>query len=296
MKNNIPLKTRRSFIQQLSLLTFFAGSSMNSLAGTVVKKRNFKIGACDWSLGKDADTGAFEIAKQIGLDGIMVSMGSEKNNLRLRDPLVQQEYLQYVKTTGIEISSIALGVFNDVPYKSDPRTEQWLWDSIEVARNLSAPLVLLAFFNNNDLRNDFKGKQEVIRRLKKVAPHAEKNGVILGIESYLSADEQIDIIDQVGSKNVKIYYDFCNVTDAGLDTVKEFKKLGKDRICELHMKENGFLLGEGANPWEAIGEAVKQTNYIGNGWMQIEGAVPNGGAIVKSYQQNLKFLKNIFLK
>jgi sugar phosphate isomerase/epimerase len=296
MKNNIPLKTRRSFIQQLSLLTFFAGSSMNSLAGTVVKKRNFKIGACDWSLGKDADTGAFEIAKQIGLDGIMVSMGSEKNNLRLRDPLVQQEYLQYAKTTGIEISSIALGVFNDVPYKSDPRTEQWLWDSIEVARNLSAPLVLLAFFNNNDLRNDFKGKQEVIRRLKKVAPHAEKNGVILGIESYLSADEQIDIIDQVGSKNVKIYYDFCNVTDAGLDTVNEFKKLGKDRICELHMKENGFLLGEGANPWEAIGEAVKQTNYIGNGWMQIEGAVPNGGAIVKSYQQNLKFLKNIFLK
>ena len=84
-----------------------------------------------------------------------------------------------------------------------------------------------------------------------VAPHAEKNGVILGIESYLSADEQIEIIDQVGSKNVKIYYDFCNVTDAGLDTVKEFKKLGKDRICELHMKENGFLLGEGVNNWKA---------------------------------------------
>ena len=296
MKNSIPLKTRRSFIQQLSWLSLFAGNSMNSFAGTGVKKRNFKIGACDWSIGKDADTGAFEIAKQIGLDGIMVSMGSEKNNLRLRDPLVQQEYLNYAKATGIEISSIALGVFNNVPYKSDPRTEQWLWDSIEVARNLSAPLVLLAFFNNNDLRNDPKGKQEVIRRLKKVAPHAEKNGVILGIESYLSADEQIDILDQVGSKNVKIYYDFCNVTDAGLDTVKEFKKLGKDRICELHMKENGFLLGAGANPWEAIGEAVEQTNYIGNGWMQIEGAVPNGGGIVKSYQQNLQFLKSIFLK
>ncbi len=289
-------KTRRSFIQQLSLLTLFAGSSMASLAETEIKKRNFKIGACDWSLGKDCDSGAFEIAKNIGLDGIMVSMGSESNNLRLRETSVQQEYLHYAKTTGVEISSIALGVFNSVPYKSDPRTEQWLWDSIDVARNLSAPLVLLAFFNNNDLRNDAKGKQEVIRRLKKVAPHAEKNGVILGIESYLNADEQIEIIDQVGSKNVKIYYDFCNVTDAGFDTVKEFKKLGKDRICELHMKENGFLLGEGVNNWKAIGEAVQETNYIGNGWMQIEGAIPKGGDTVKSYQQNLQFLKSIFLK
>ena len=296
MINEINQKSRRSFIQQLSMLTLFAGSSMASLAETVVKKRNFKIGACDWSLGKDCDTGAFEIAKKIGLDGIMVSMGSEKNNLRLRETSVQQEYLHYAKTTGVEISSIALGVFNSVPYKSDPRTEQWVWDSIDVARNLSAPLVLLAFFNKNDLRNDEKGKQEVIRRLKKVAPHAEKNGVILGIESYLSADEQIEIIDQVGSKNVKIYYDFCNVTDAGLDTVKEFKKLGKDRICELHMKENGFLLGGGVNNWKAIREAVQQTNYIGNGWMQIEGAIPKGGETVKSYQQNLQFLNNIFLK
>ena len=296
MINEINQKSRRSFIHQLSLLTLFAGSSMASLAETAVKKRNFKIGACDWSLGKDGDTGAFEIAKKIGLDGIMVSMGSESNHLRLREESVQQEYLHYAKTTGVEISSIALGVFNSVPYKSDPRTEQWVWDSIDVARNLTAPLVLLAFFNNNDLRNDAKGKQEVIRRLKKVAPHAEKNGVILGIESYLNADEQIEIIYQVGSKNVKIYYDFCNVTDAGLDTVKEFTKLGKDRICELHMKENGFLLGEGVNNWKAIGEAVQETNYIGNGWMQIEGALPKGGETVKSYQQNLQFLKNIFLK
>ncbi len=290
------MKKRRAFIQQLAWLTVLAGSSLDLVADTVVKKRNFKIGACDWSLGKNCDIGAFDIAKKIGLDGIMVSMGSESNQLRLREISVQQEYLQYSKATGIEISSIALGELNNIPYKSDPRTEQWVWDSVDVARNLSVPVVLLAFFGNNDLRNDTKGKEEVVRRLKKVAPHAEKNGIILGIESYLNADEQIDIIEQVGSKSIKIYYDFCNVADAGYDTVKEFKKLGKDRICELHMKENGFLLGAGINDWKAIGEAVRETGFTGDGWMQIEGAIPKGAEKVKSYQQNLQFLQNIFSK
>jgi sugar phosphate isomerase/epimerase len=290
------MNTRRTFIQQLAWLTAFAGTSFDSIAETATKKRNFKIGACDWSLGKSGDLGAFGIAKEIGLDGIMVNMGSESNQLKLRDLSVQQEYLKYSKETGIEISSIAIAELNNIPYKSDPRTEQWVWDSVDVAKNLSVPVVLLAFFGNNDLRNDAKGKQEVVRRLKRVAPHAEKKGIILGIESYLSADEQIDIIDQVGSKNIKVYYDFCNVTDAGLDTVKEFKKLGKERICELHMKENGFLLGSGVNDWKAIGQAIHETNYKGDGWMQIEGAIPKGADRVKSYQQNFQFLKNIFIK
>jgi len=290
------MNTRRTFIQQLAWLTAFAGTSFDSIAKPATKKRNFKIGACDWSLGKSGDVGAFGIAKEIGLDGIMVNMGSESNQLKLRDLSVQQEYLKYSKETGIEISSIAIAELNNIPYKSDPRTEQWVWDSVDVAKNLSVPVVLLAFFGNNDLRNDVKGKQEVVRRLKRVAPHAEKKGIILGIESYLSAEEQIDIIEQVGSKNIKVYYDFCNVTDAGLDTVKEFKKLGKERICELHMKENGFLLGSGVNDWKAIGQAIHETNYKGDGWMQIEGAIPKGADRVKSYQQNFQFLKNIFIK
>ena len=84
------MKTRRAFIQNLALLTAFTGSSMDLVADSVVKKRNFKIGACDWSLGKNCDIGVFDVAKEIGLDGVMVSMGSLSDNLRLRDITVQQ--------------------------------------------------------------------------------------------------------------------------------------------------------------------------------------------------------------
>ncbi len=124
----------------------------------------------------------------------------------------------------------------------------------------------------------------------------KKNGIILGIESYLSADEHIDIIDKAGSASIKVYYDFRNTADAGYDTAAEFKKLGKNMICELHMKENGFLLGKGTLDWQAIGNAVYDSGYYGDGWMQIEGATPDGADVVESYKHNLSFLKNIFSK
>ena len=40
-------------------------SSFNHLFAAEPKKR-FKIGACDWSIGKSRDVGAFDVAKQIG--------------------------------------------------------------------------------------------------------------------------------------------------------------------------------------------------------------------------------------
>ncbi len=287
---------RRDMLKQSALLALLAGNTYGWGREYASAKKHFHIGACDWSLGKGSDPAAFDIAKQIGLEGIMVDMGGEKDDLRLRDKDLQRAHLAASARTGVKISSIAIGALNNVPYKSAAITEEWVWDTVDVAKNLSVPVVLLAFFSKNDLRNDDAGKKEVISRLKKVAPHAEKNGITLGIESYLNAKEHLEIIDAVGSKNIKVYYDFRNTADAGYDTVKEFKALGKKMICELHMKENGFLLGKGTLDWAAIGRAVYESGYWGDGWMQIEWALPQGADLVDGYKQNLAFLQNIFSK
>ncbi|MBD0278513.1 MAG: TIM barrel protein, partial [Flavisolibacter sp.] len=167
---------------------------------------------------------------------------------------------------------------------------------IDVARSLGVPVILLAFFSKNDLRNDEQGKKEVISRLKKVAPKAEKEGIILGVESYLNAAEHLEIIEQVGSKNVKAYVDFRNTADAGYDVLKEVKQLGRNNICELHMKENGFLLGKGTLPWPQIRDLIYEMGYYGDGWMQIEWSMPKGADVVESYKHNLQFLKDLFNK
>ena len=283
---------RRQFIRNSSMTAVFAAYSGTLQA--LIKKQGFRIGACDWSLGKNSDPSALTLAKEIGLDGVMVNMGSTKNNLHLRTNEIQQQYIDLSKKTGVKISSIAIGELNNVPYKSAPETEEWVWDSVETAKNLGVPVVLLAFFAKNDLRNDAAGTQEVISRLKKVAPHAEKNNIVLGIESYLSADEHKFIIDKVASPAIKVYYDFRNTQDAGYNPVVEFRKLGKDMICELHMKENGLLLDAGTVDWKAVSNVITETNFTGDNWMQIEWAKPDNAEIVQSYKHNHKFLRSLF--
>jgi len=255
------------------------------------EKRRFRIGACDWSIGKLGDPAAFEVAKQIGLDGVQVSLGTAANEMRLRKADVQQQYKDASKRAGLEIASLAIGEMNNVPYKSDPRTIEWVTDCIDVCQALGVRVVLLAFFSQGDLKGDQAGTDEVVKRLKAVAPKAEKAGVILGIESWLSAEEHLDILERVGSPAVQVYYDVCNSTDRGYDIYAEIRKLGK-RICEFHAKENGALLGKGKVDFQKVREALGTIGY--RGWIQIEGAVPRGGQMLASFQANCKFLRSIF--
>ena len=234
-------------------------------------KRRFKIGACDWSIGKMGSPAAFDVAKEIGLDGVQVSLGSAADDMHLRQTEVQQQYKDTARKTGLEVASLAIGELNNVPYKSDPRTIPWVSDSIDVCKALGVRVVLLAFFSKDDLRDDPAAVDEVVRRLKAVAPKAEKAGVTLGIESWLSADQHVDILERVGSPAVQVYYDVCNSNDRGYDIYKEIRQLGK-RICELHAKENGSLLGQGKVDFHKVRAALDDISY--HGWVQIEGAVP----------------------
>ena len=252
----------------------------------------FNIGACDWSIGKRGDPAALAVAKQLGLDGVQVSMGTVDNDLQLRRREIQQAYKDASAATGISIGGVALDVMNRVPYKSDPRTVQWVSDSLDVAHALGVRVVLLAFFEAGDLRKDADGQAEVIRRLKSVAPKAEDRGVVLGIESWLSAEEHLRIIEAVGSKNVRVYYDVANSQQMGYDIYSEIRRLGREYICEFHAKENGFLLGQGRIDFAALRRAMDDIGYTG--WIQIEGAVPKGRPMLDSYTENTSFMRRHF--
>ena len=279
---------RREAIKKTTLLAG-AGFVFPSL---VLAKAPYRLGACDWSVGKRMQAETFELAKQIGLQGLQLSFNTTDDERGLADTQTLLRMQEASKQTGVKISSLAIGELNRVPYKSEGRTEEWVWQSIEAAHTLKAPVVLLAFFSKGDLRGDSQGKAAVIERLKKVAPFAEKKKITLGIESYLSAQEHVEIIEAVGSKAVKVYYDFRNAADAGYDTYAEIPFLGKDLICEIHVKENGQRLGEGSLDWKRIADALQKIGY--KGWMQIEGSVPRGGNIVDTHRQNRTYLESLF--
>jgi L-ribulose-5-phosphate 3-epimerase len=291
MQNNHTNISRREMIRHSAQATAWLALAAHCAPLLAASgKRRYRLGACDWSIGKMGDPRAFEVAKEIGLDGVQVSLGTAADDMRLRKPEVQQQYLAAAKQADLQVASLAIGELNSIPYKSDPRTVQWVSDSIDVCKALGVRVVLLAFFGNDDLRDDKAGVDEVVRRLKAVAPKAEKAGVILGIESWLSADQHLEILERVGSKSVQVYYDVCNSNDRGYDIYKEIRQLGK-HICEFHAKENGSLLGQGKVDFHKVRAAMDDIDYTG--WIQIEGAVPDGKPMLESYQANCKFMRGI---
>jgi len=72
------------------------------------------------------------------------------------------------------------------------------------------------------------------------------------------------------------------------DIYKEIRWLGKQHICEFHMKEKRLASGPGRCRFsKKVREAIDDIGY--EGWMQIEGAVPQGKPMFESYQQNCAF-------
>jgi sugar phosphate isomerase/epimerase len=251
-------------------------------------ERGFKIGAPEWSLRK-ADPSCFEVAREIGLDGVQVDLGGVANQMHLRQPAVQQAYLDAAKKSGLQISSIALAELNNIPLKSEPRAAIWLLDSIAVAQALGVKVILVAQFFHGELKGDKPGIDRTVDLLKELGPRAEKAGVILGLENYLSAVENMDILQRVGSPAVRVYYDLGNSTDKGYDIYQEIRLL-KDRICEFHAKDGNFMLGQGRIDFHKVRQAMDDINY--RGWMQIEAAAPH--SLIEDYRADLKFLKEIF--
>jgi sugar phosphate isomerase/epimerase len=287
--NNSPLSRRSVLSSTLAL----AATPLLAAADPPAppKPPRFKLGVCDWMTNRTGPD-ALKWAANLALDGVQVSFGPPGQKFDLRSPELRDLYAKTAKETGVQVASLAMGILNSIPYKSDPRTEQWVSDAIDVAQAMNLTVILIAFFARGDLKNDKPGTDEVIRRFKRIAPRAEKAGVILGIESWLSAPEHLDILDKVGSRNVQVYYDVGNSFKMGYDIYREIRELGRERICEFHAKDyaaRGF--GNGDIDFKQIRRALDFIEY--QGWIQLEGPTQPWG-LEKTYRHDRNYLKSVF--
>jgi sugar phosphate isomerase/epimerase len=193
----------------------------------------------------------------------------------------------------VAIASLAMGVLNSVPYKSDAATEQWVLDSVRVMQRMKTRVALLAFFSKGDLVDDPTGVAEVVRRLKKLAPRAEAAGLVYGIESWLKAPELERILDAVKSPAIKVYYDVGNMQKVGEDVRTAIRRLGRERICEVHFKDYDDLYGKGSMNFPNVRTALDAIGY--RGWVGIEGVKTPLG-IEPSIRYDLDYLRPIFPK
>lgn len=281
--------TRREFIMAstaVAIATQLRGSLQASESEAI------RIGMCDWNLGKTGKIEALELASKIGLDGVQVSILFPAPGKHLRDPEMQRRYLEVARKCNVAICSTALGVLNGVPLKSEPKAALWVADAIEVTRKLGCKVILLAFFGKGTLHpNNEVEMKRVIDVLKELAPRAEKAGVILGLENTLSAEDNMRIIDAVGSPAVRVYYDFKNSANAGRDVPKEIRML-KDLICEVHIKNGNKFLSQRTNvDFPACARALREIGY--RGWYVLETSSPSGDLIADT-RKNIEYVRKVF--
>ena len=281
---------KRNFTVIGAILGFVFASFFQSKAAAESGSLRVKLGVCDWTLEKPGDLSALALAAKLGLQGVQVLRNVKDGSLLLAAPSLQKTYLDTAAKNRVEITSFVPGELNDAPLQSDPRAEKWVGESIAVCRAMKVKVILVPFFGKADLRNAPGAVDAVVEVLKRVAPKAEKAGVILGLESRLSAEELLRIIELVGSPAVQVYYDVANSQEAGYDIFREIRLLGK-HICQLHAKDNKDLYGQGSIDFKAVRKALEDIGY--SGWVVMEGTkMPLG--VEESIRYDTNYLKTIF--
>src|SRR4051794_1806275 len=269
-------------------------------ASTAGGSQRYRIAACDWMLLKRQKLGAFQLAKDVGLDGLEVDMGGLGDrptfDNKLPDPAVRQQFLDASKNLGIEICSIAMSGYYAQSFAERENAVQTVRDTISTMQLVNAKVAFLPLGVKGDLVKHPELRAPIVERLKAVAPDAEKAGVVIGLETALDAAGDVKLLDEIGSKAVRIYFNFANALQAGRDLNAELRTLGKDRICQIHCTdEDGFWLQDNKR---LDMPKVKQTlDEMGwSGWLVIERSRhrDHGRDVKLNFSTNAKYLKSVF--
>ncbi len=279
------LATRRAFIGGAASAALAA---MGLPGSADAPKVRFKIGVTDWNLKQEGKLESISLAKQLGFDGVQISIGKGTEKLPLSDPALQKAFLDESKRVNLKIASLCLEILHRNCLKSDPLGQRWVADSISIAKAMHVRVVLLPFFGKCALTTPAE-MDRVGDILKELAPAAEKAGVILGLEDTISARDNVRIMDRTKSAAVLTYYDVGNSTGNGFEVVKEIRWLGKARICEVHLKDNPHYLGEGSIDFKAVIDALADIGF--DGWAQLETDSP--ASVEADMRRNLKFIRGL---
>lgn len=249
----------------------------------------------DWNLGQRGDITKIALAREIGLDGIQVSLQfPEDGSLHLRDPKIQAAFKQAALDNGIQICSLAIGSPGKerLPLHTNPAAAILLVEAVEVASALGTTDILLPILGNSHI--DMTNPREVdtfVVMMREVARHAEQAGVVVALEDWISAEDNIRLLDAIGSDFVAVYYDARNIKGRLHDPYGEPTKLGK-RIHQIHVKNGPKLMREQDTlDWPRLAQEYYDIGY--RGWYVLETGSPTKDLIADT-RANIAYVRETF--
>lgn len=261
----------------------------------------YKIAACDWMMLKRQKIGSFQLMKELGGDGIEMDMGGLGKRDTFDNKFHQPHFCKLFRETaqhyGIEVPSVAMSGFFGQSFLTHPNYKALVQDCLNTMQVMEARV---AFLPLGGIKEDWTvagdARRRLVARLHEVGEMAAKEGVVIGIRTPLDAKGNIKLLKEIGSEGIKIYYSFQHALENGIDLCKDLKRLGKDRICQIHCTDtDGVTL-----PYNTRLDmnAVKRTlDKMGwSGWLVIERSRDKDEVrnVKKNFGTNISYLKEVF--
>lgn len=291
--------TRRAFLASGALLT--AGWFLPwPVAVARSKKLSYKIAVVDLMILKRQKLGALQLTKDIGADGVEVDMGGLGNretfDSQLAKPEIRQQFLDKARELNLEICSLAMTGFYAQSFATRPTYQRMVQDCIDTMKAMHVKVAFLPLGTQGDLVKNPELRPAIVERLKVVGKMAQKAGVVVGIETALDATGEVELLREINSKHIQIYFNFSNPLKQGRDLHQELKILGRKRICQIHCTdEDGVWLENNTRlDMKRVKQTLAEMNW--EGWLVIERSRDANDArnVKKNFGANTTYLKSIF--
>ncbi|PHN02436.1 sugar phosphate isomerase/epimerase family protein [Flavilitoribacter nigricans] len=285
---------------RITLLLLSLTLSVLPSMATAQHTSDYKIAVCDWMILKRQKLGAFDRTAEIGADGLELDMGGLGNrptfDNKLLDPIQRRQFIDAAERTGLEIASIAMSGFYAQNFAEREGIERIMDDCINTMQLLGVQVAFLPLGVQGDLVKFPEKRAAVVERLQLFGKKAEAAGVVIGIETALPASEEVELLEEIGSDAIKIYFNFQNPLEAGRDLYEELKTLGRDRICQIHCTDtDGVLLEHNTRiDMERVKKVLDELQW--SGWLVIERSRDKDQVrnVVGNFGANTRYLRSVF--
>jgi sugar phosphate isomerase/epimerase len=280
----------------------FSNAVSETNAANSISQHRCKIAVCDWMILKRQKLGAFQLAKDLGMDGVEVDMGSLGQRETFANSLTNKAnarvFLDKARELNLEISSVAMSGFYAQSFAERTNVIRLVQDCIDTMKLLEVKIAFLPLGVNSDVLAHPELRATVVERLRAAGKLAEQASVVIGVETELDADAQIKLLDEINSPAIKSYYDLANAIQHQRDAAAELKQLGKDRVCQIHFsnKDGFWLQNDSQLDVSKIKTTLDEMDW--GGWLVIERSRDTNDVhnVKKNYGANAAFLKSVFQK
>jgi len=260
----------------------------------------YKIAVVDLMIFKRQKLGAFPLTKEIGADGVEIDMGGlgqrETFDNKLAIDSVREQFVAKAKELNLEIPSLSMSGFYAQSFPERPTAVKAVQDCINTMKQMHVKVGFLPLGVKGDLVKYPELRPAVVQRLQEVGKLAQEAGVVIGIETSLSATEEVKLLKDVGSPAIQIYFNFANPLAAGRDLYKELTILGKNRICQIHCtnKDSVWLQNDPQIDMKKVKATLDKMGW--SGWLVIERSrdATDPRNVKKNFGANTAYMKSIF--